>query len=138
MLLLDEILVCDERGLRAAIDIGPEKMFCDDQGAPGWTGLEWMAQAAGAWLGARQLARGQAVDVGFLLGTRHYRAPAFFAPGRVHADTTVCLQDEASGMAVIDAVLRAADSAALLASARIKLFQPDDVGLFLDPSALSR
>ena len=48
-------------------------------GVPAWVGLEYMAQAVGAYSGALGLARGGAPMPGMLLGTREYAAavPAF-------------------------------------------------------------
>lgn len=135
MLLLDEILHYDTNLLRAAIDVRPGRPFCDEQGAPGWVGLEWLAQAAGAWVGARQLDSGDKVRIGFLLGTRRYTGPEKFKPGRIIAETSVVLFDPASGMAVLDGTLLASNASAdhgTLASARIKLYQPPDVAKFLD------
>lgn len=136
MLLLDEILVCDETGLKAAVDVDPQKLFCDAHGAPGWVAIEWMAQAAGAWLGARQRLHDKPVDIGFLLGTRHYQGPARFRPGRMHIEALDCMHDPASGLAVIDTAVREAMSDTLLASARLKFAQPADMERFFKDQSI--
>ncbi len=136
MLLLDEILSCGEHGLIAAVDVWPEKMFCDAHGAPGWVAIEWMAQAAGAWLGAHQRRHDKSVDIGFLLGTRHYQGPARFELGRVHVEALDCMHDPASGLAVIDTAVRAATTDTLLASARLKFAQPTDMERFFEDQSI--
>lgn len=132
MLLLDEILRYDRQSLCAAVKVCPGKPFCDEQGAPGWIGLEWMAQTAGAWAGARQLDAGQRVAIGFLLGTRRYQGPARFGLGRWYANVRRTLFDESAGIAVMDAALsKSRDGDAPTATSRIKLFQPPDVDGFV-------
>lgn len=133
MLFLDEILDYDDHSLRAGIDVHSDKPFCAATGAPGWVGLEWLAQTAGAWVGAQQRDHGQSVELGFLLGTRCYRGPYHFPPGRVIAESLVVLYDEESGIAAMDGVVRSADDYDnILATSRIKLYQPHDVAAFLE------
>lgn len=131
MLLLDDILHYDSGGLCAAVHVRPEKLFCDERGVPGWIGLEWMAQTAGAWAGAQQLDSGESVDIGFLLGTRRYRGPDRFAPGTWYTVVNVVLFDEEAGIAVMDATVSSSPTGGNPdASSRIKLFQPPDVAGF--------
>lgn len=139
MLLLDEILEYDAQSLNAIVEVRPGKAFCDESGAPGWVGLEWMAQTAGAWFGAHQLDNGEQVNIGFLLGTRHYRGPEHFPLGRIHAHAQVVLFDPASGIAAMDCLLRSSASninqrvdETILASARVKLYQPQNTAKILD------
>jgi predicted hotdog family 3-hydroxylacyl-ACP dehydratase len=132
MLLLDEILRYEAQGLCAAVRVRPEKLFCDERGAFGWVGLEWMAQAAGAWAGAQQLDSGERVDIGFLLGTRCYRGPDRFAPGTWYATVDVVLFDGEAGMAVMDATVSSSPTGDTpCASSRIKVFQPPDAADFI-------
>lgn len=138
MLLLDDILHYDSEGLCAAVHVRPEKLFCDEGGAPGWAGLEWMAQAAGAWAGAQQLDSGQRVNIGFLLGTRRYRGPDRFAPGTWYAFVESVLFDWDSGIAVMDATLGSSPAVdEPCASSRIKLFQPPDFDTFIQTQGMA-
>lgn len=132
MLLLDEIVRYDRQGLCASLRVHADAPFCDAQGAPGWLGLEWMAQAGGAWVGTQQHDWGERVDIGFLLGTRRYRGPARFAPGRWYVLVDLLLFDPAERIVAMDAVLSASpDGERPCASSRIKLFQPADVDDFI-------
>lgn len=132
MLLLDDILHYDSGGLCAAVHVRPGKLFCDERGAPGWAGMEWMAQAAGAWAGAKQLDSGGSVDIGFLLGTRRYQGPDRFAPGTWYTVVEVVLFDEEAGMAVVDATVSSSPAGGNPdAISQIKLFQPPDATDFI-------
>ena len=55
------------------------RLFFDGGGVPAYVGLEWMAQACGAHVGALARDAGIPVRVGFLLGTREFtiHAPRF-------------------------------------------------------------
>lgn len=139
MLLLDDILHYDSGGLCAAVYVRPEKLFCDERGAPGWAGLEWMAQTAGAWAGAQQLDSGGRVDIGFLLGTRRYRGPDRFAPGTWYTVVEVVLCDEEAGMAVMDATVGSSPAGGNPdATSRIKLFRPSDAAGFIQSQHATR
>lgn len=74
MLLLDKASGMDGEWFTARVRIRPGIPFFADGGVPAWVGLEYMAQAVGAYSGAMGLARGGAPKPGMLLGTRDYRA----------------------------------------------------------------
>jgi len=75
MLLLDRL-----------VDVGPGFALCEWQvlesnsftvpgfGIPAYVGIEYMAQCIAVYAGARARVRGLSPPLGFLLGTRHYRA----------------------------------------------------------------
>lgn len=79
MLLLDEAAGLDGEWFVAKVRIRPGIPFHAEGGVPAWVGLEYMAQAVGAYSGALGLAKGGAPRPGMLLGTREYAAaaPAF-------------------------------------------------------------
>lgn len=72
MCLLDDVREIGEEHLCASIRPGQDDLFADDAGIPGWTGLEWMAQAIAAWSGHVARSGGSKPHLGFLLGTRRY------------------------------------------------------------------
>lgn len=72
MCLLEEVCEIGEQHLCASIRPSRDDLFADHAGIPGWTGLEWMAQAIAAWSGHIARREGNKPRLGFLLGTRRY------------------------------------------------------------------
>ena len=88
MCLLDRILAVDDAGLRAGVMPGADDLFATAAGVPGWTGLEWLAQAVAAWAGWHAAARGEPPAIGFLIGTRRFEtAREHLATGRSYQVT---------------------------------------------------
>lgn len=81
MRLLDRAVEGDTEGLVAEVTIREDCLFHEADGVGGWVGIEFMAQAIGAWAGWQQRLRGQPLKVGYLLGTRRYECsrPTFKA-----------------------------------------------------------
>src|SRR5688572_26717078 len=72
MVLLDRVICADEESLSAEVSIRSDSLFCTAEGVGAWVGLEYMAQAVAAYAGYVAHLRGEAVKIGFLLGTRRY------------------------------------------------------------------
>ncbi|HWW72935.1 MAG TPA: hotdog family protein [Duganella sp.] len=135
MALLERVVSADEDNLCAEVRIHAGSVLATAQGVGSWVGIEYMAQAIAAhagWLAGR---RGDAVKVGFLLGSRKYEASVpYFALGsvlRVHVHRV--LQAE-NGLGAFDCRIEPADAtagAASLATATVTVFQPDNVNQFL-------
>lgn len=134
MLLLDRLLAADKDSAVAEVTVPQGGLFAHDAGMPSWVGMEYMAQTVAAWAGWNALQRGQAVKIGFLLGSRKYEAAqAFFAAGtrltvRVHCD----LMGD-NGLGMFDCRIHAEDGTEL-ASARISVFEPGDGSAYISPS----
>ena len=73
MLLLDRIVSVDAESVCAEVRIRKDSLFCVDGGVGAWVGLEYIAQAIAVYAGFRAALRGEAVKVGFLLGTQTLR-----------------------------------------------------------------
>ena len=89
MLLIDDILACDESGIETRLVVRPG-LFTDAAGAlPAWIGVELMAQSVAAFAGCQARRRGEAPALGFLLGTRQFACdvPAFPAGGDAAGST---------------------------------------------------
>lgn len=133
MILLDEVIDCDDATLTAVVSIGPSSLFLEGDGVPGHVGIEYMAQACGAFAGAEALRRGEAVRIGFLLGTRRYimHAPRFGLGERLTVLVTLGYRDES--MATFDGRIDIAGK--LAAEARLTVYQPqlavEDIGFDL-------
>lgn len=130
VILLDEVLRFDTESLQARATVPAHSPFHTDDGTlPNWVGLEFMAQAVAAWAGCQARTAGQAVALGFLLGTRRYECsiPHFPAGMTLIVAVTSSLQD-ASGMGVFECRLSSANTE--LASARLNVYRPRDTNTF--------
>jgi predicted hotdog family 3-hydroxylacyl-ACP dehydratase len=126
MILLDEVVACDDTSLVAVVSIRPTTLFLEDEGVPGYIGIEYMAQACGAFAGAEALRNGQAVRIGFLLGTRRYIMPVpwFRLGDRLSVSVSLGYRDQS--MATFDGRIDVAGK--LAAEGRLTVYQPlDDV-----------
>jgi len=127
MLLLDEALSYDAEGAVAAVTIRPDHPFAGPDGVPAHVGIEFMAQTCGVWAGAEARREGGAVRLGFLLGTRRYRAarPFFRFGERLEITARLVFRDQ--GMGVFDCRIGGAGGE-MLAEAQLSVYQPEDVG----------
>jgi predicted hotdog family 3-hydroxylacyl-ACP dehydratase len=125
MVLLDRVISAEEESLCAEVSIRPNSLFCTAEGVGAWVGLEYMAQAIGAYAGYIAYLRGEAVKIGFLLGTRRYECNRpFFTVGtclQIHVKRV--FQSE-NGMGSFEC--RIADGASQLASVTLTVYQPAD------------
>jgi predicted hotdog family 3-hydroxylacyl-ACP dehydratase len=129
MILLDTIDELEAERIVCTKTLRAEGMFQDADGSlPTWVGVELMAQSIAAWAGCRARADQQPVQLGFLLGTRHYTCNAdAFPPGsclRIEAERS--FHDE-HGMAVFDCRI---DAAGIRAEARLNVYRPPDADAF--------
>ncbi|MYN18468.1 3-hydroxylacyl-ACP dehydratase [Rugamonas sp. FT107W] len=132
MVLLDRVLSADEDNLCAEVRIHAGSMLAGEEGVGAWVGIEYMAQAIAAHAGWLALQRGEAVKVGFLLGSRKYACGVpLFATGSVllvHVHRV--LQGE-NGLGAFDCRIDVAGGASAVATATVTVFQPDNVNQFL-------
>jgi predicted hotdog family 3-hydroxylacyl-ACP dehydratase len=75
MILIDEIVAREPGSITVAVTVRPQALFFQPgRGMPVHVVLEWMAQACAAYGGADARDAGGTPRVGFLLGTRDFRA----------------------------------------------------------------
>jgi predicted hotdog family 3-hydroxylacyl-ACP dehydratase len=74
MILLDEVVDEAPETLAASVTIRAGAAFVTELGAPAHVGIEYMAQACGAWVGLAARRAGNEPALGYLLGTRRFRA----------------------------------------------------------------
>jgi predicted hotdog family 3-hydroxylacyl-ACP dehydratase len=97
--------------LDCLVETGPERTLCEWQvtdaaaflvagrGVPSYIGVEHMAQCIAVHAGARARARGLEPPLGFLLGTRHYRAHVeYFCIGHTYRAACRELIHDENGM----------------------------------------
>ncbi|HEY7217979.1 MAG TPA: hotdog family protein [Candidatus Binatia bacterium] len=133
MVLLDRVISADEDNLCAEVTIRPGSLFYSDGGVGAWVGLEYMAQAIGAYAGYRARLRGEPIKIGFLLGTRRYesRRP-FFPNGAVLQIRIKRALESENGLASFDCHI-AGDNGEI-ASASVTVFQPANDKAVFDES----
>ncbi|HEY0490518.1 MAG TPA: hotdog family protein [Telluria sp.] len=134
MVLLDRVLAADDETLCAEVTIRPGSVFCDGSGVGSWVGMEYMAQAVAAHAGYLALQRGEAVKVGFLLGTRRYETsrPAFAVGSVLHVHVRRALQGD-NGLGAFECRIEDA-AGGVAASATVTVFEPENVDEFLQRS----
>lgn len=132
MILIDEVIARAPERLIAAFEVRADSLFFRaPHGIAAHVAIEWMAQACAAFGGARALDEGRAVDIGFLLGTRDFRAEVeWFSEGeRLYVSAGLEFQDEE--MANFRCLTSREPDGAAVASARLNVYQPRDVQAFL-------
>ncbi|MBM3117124.1 hotdog family protein [Jeongeupia naejangsanensis] len=130
MVLLDRVVSAAPNTLTAVTTIRADSPFCDGLAVGGWVGVEYMAQTIAALAGFEARSRGDAVKVGFLVGTRRYDCdqPAF----RIGQTLTVTVVREFqadNGVAVMDC--RIDIDGGPVARAQISAYQPDNLDEYL-------
>lgn len=123
MILLDRIELFEDDRIVCVKTLRVGGMFQDADGnLPAWAGVELMAQSIAAWAGCRARAERRPVQLGFLLGTRHYRCNVDLFPAgqclRIEAERT--FHDE-HGMAVFSCRI---DAPNVHAEARLNVCRP--------------
>lgn len=130
MLLLDTLREAGAEHAVATVRIPRDGMFNQPQGVPAWVTVEYMAQTVAAWAGWCALERGDAVKVGFLLGTRKLQVMQPFLPAG--ASLTVRVQCElmaGNGLGMFDCSVMLAGQ--VIAQAKISVFEPEDGKAYL-------
>lgn len=133
MILIDQVLSFDEEQVHTRVTVQPGGLFNRDDGSlPAWVGIELMAQSVAAYAGCRARQKGEAVELGFLLGTRKYECNVEHFPAG--AELTIhglrSLEDD-NGMGVFECHLT---GDGILASARLNVFRPPQAANYLDES----
>jgi len=134
MLLLDRVLAFDAESASAECTPRRDAWYADTNGdMPAWIGIELMAQTVAAQIGLHKRSAGEPPKHGVLLGTRRYAAtrPAF-AAGEALLIRAVLAYRDASGLGAYDCSILA--GGAEIASATLKIFEPDDFKTFQQAS----
>lgn len=130
MVLLDKVLEVGENHIVTGLEVREDGLFSNpEREVPAWVGIEYMAQTVAAYSGYWRRCHGEAVQLGFLLGTRHYECSAGSfpcgAPLRVFAEK---LMEGANGMSVFDCRI---EGEGISASAKLNVLLPKDAEQFL-------
>jgi predicted hotdog family 3-hydroxylacyl-ACP dehydratase len=134
MILIDEVLGFGDEEIRTRISVKSGGLFNRPDGSlPAWVGVELMAQSVAAYAGCQARVKGEAVELGFLLGTRKFECNVeHFPVGSeliIHAQRS--LQDD-SGMGVFECHL---SGPGIEASARLNVYRPPQSASYLAEGA---
>jgi predicted hotdog family 3-hydroxylacyl-ACP dehydratase len=122
-ILLHEIAAWDDEAVVARVRITDAVAYWTDQGVPSFVGLEYMAQACGAWAGCRARSRGEPARIGFLLGSRDYEATVPYFKRDEVLTITARLDFQDGKVGSFNCTIESNGTAA--ATARITVYQPD-------------
>lgn len=130
MVLIDQVIQANDEFVVVELTVRDDGLFSDsDHTVPAWVGLEYMAQAVAAYSGYHRKLKGQAIELGFLLGTRFYECSAdHFKCGdrlTVRAEKII---EAANDMVVFDCHLTGQQ---MTAQAKLNLLMPSDAQRFL-------
>ncbi len=132
MILIDEIVARQAGSIVALVTIRPDGLFFQpDRGVPSHIALEWMAQACAAFGGSEALDDGGAVKIGFLLGTRDFRATrTWFAEGeRLYVRALLEYRDDE--LANFACEVAASLEGLSLARASLNVYHPHDASALI-------
>ena len=134
MLLLDRVIAFEGDTTQSEYVPRPDAWYANAQGhMPAWIGIELMAQTVAAHVGLLKHDDGKAPKQGALLGTRRYKArQAVFTAGQVLCIKSTMVYRDASGLGAYDCSIWAQDQE--IASATLKVFEPDDFQTFIEAS----
>lgn len=134
MLLLDRLLHADSESCVAEYVPQANCWYSTADGdMPAWIGIELMAQTIAAYVGLHKHASGLPPKQGVLLGTRSYKAMVpYYAEGiTLHIEARVSFRDE-SGLGAFECTIcRAGKSEEVLATATLKVYEPEDFDAFM-------
>jgi len=140
MRLIDKLLAFDENSASVSVAINEHCEFfqTEQQGVPSYVGIEYMAQCIAANAGANEVASGNSIKLGFLLGTRKYQpSVSYFKCGEVLTITATRLMQDASGLSVFDClIIENSEPNTVLAQAKVNVYQPVDAHAYLQETAL--
>jgi predicted hotdog family 3-hydroxylacyl-ACP dehydratase len=135
MILIDEVVGWTEDRVMTRLTVRRDAAFAQDAGIPAHVALEWMAQSCGALVGIRALAEQRPVGVGFILGTRDFRATLrWFRFGDVVTVTAASTFNDGE-MAQFDCRLERESETC--ATARLTVFRPRDLAAMLASQGLA-
>lgn len=129
MSLLSRIVAYGEEWLTAEVHISEDSTFFDTDGVPAWIGMEYMAQAVGAYSGLQECLKGEKPKLGFLLGTRKYNSTVTKFPNNVVL--TIKVEREMQGDNGLSAFQCSITAGSVIAEAGLNVYQPDNAEEFL-------
>ena len=132
MILIDQILSFDDEQIHTRLTVKPGLFSRPDGSLPAWVGIELMAQSVAAYAGCHARQKGNAVELGFLLGSRKFECNVEHFPAgtelTIHGIRS--LEDD-NGMGVFECHITAPG---IHATARLNVFRPPQAAQYLHES----
>ncbi|NOS73007.1 MAG: 3-hydroxylacyl-ACP dehydratase [Methyloglobulus sp.] len=99
MVLLNRVVEFDGNNLVAEMTVRNDSLFGNEKEVPAWVGIEYMAQAIGAYAGIKSKLAGEPIKLGYLLGTRRFSSnvASFVAGTELTINVKVIIQDDKLG-----------------------------------------
>jgi predicted hotdog family 3-hydroxylacyl-ACP dehydratase len=134
MSLLDQVVYADAERITVQVKLHQHSMFVQENRIGAWVGVEYMAQAIAAHAGYLAHQQGQAVKIGFLLGSRSYQTDvSYFELGStLHIHAECALIGENGLGAFICRIEDVSTDRKELAHATITVFQPHNAEDFIE------
>ena len=132
MILINELIEYDEfKGLCKVVINNKSNFFCkQNQAVPSYVALEYMAQTIAAYANANRLDQNLDMTIGFLVSSRKFKV--FVPQFELNSELTIEVEQlylENGGLAAFDCKVE--QNGALVAQAKINIFQPNDPNSFL-------
>jgi predicted hotdog family 3-hydroxylacyl-ACP dehydratase len=128
MILVDRIIALSAEEVITEVSISETSPFFNGQGVGAWVGMEYMAQTIGVLGGYLSSLQGDAIKIGFLLGTRRYEAHcALFKVGMVLRVKAQLELQASNGLWSFACVIEEGKTQQLLAKANLKVYQPESL-----------
>jgi len=127
MQFLDELVRYDAEQIVVAVTISEAtEFYIPGIGVPAWVGIEYMAQAVGAFSGIEDVQLGRKPQIGLLLGSRRYHCDVteFVLGTRLEVSAQLLLRDD-SNLVVFNCEIHVAGKR--IARADLKAIRPEDV-----------
>jgi len=121
MVFLDRIIAADANSLTAELIVRGDGLL-GDKAVPAWAGIEYMAQTIAAYAGLIAKQQGEAIKLGFLVGTRRYysNVAEFSVGSTLTVRVEKIMQDETLG--VFDCYIQSMGGLEVLA--KLNVYQP--------------
>ncbi len=133
MILIDEVVSRGPKNIVATVTIRTTDLFFQPaRGTPSHVALEWMAQACAAFGGSEAIDEGGAVRIGFLLGTRDFRATRSWFTEGTRLFVRAHLEYHDNEIANFTCAVAESPEGPALATASLNVFHPQDAGALID------
>jgi predicted hotdog family 3-hydroxylacyl-ACP dehydratase len=131
MILLTRMVESTATTAACEVDIRPETQFCDGESVAAYVGIEYMAQAIGAFSGFQCRRNGQPIEVGFLISVPEYRSyhPSFKVGQTLRVEVTHAWGE--NQVARFQCTIKDAQNGKLLQQAELSVFKPESLDTML-------
>lgn len=133
MILIDDVISHNDEMIETSLTINEDTPFMFDGKVPCYVAVEYMAQSIAAYSGIIAREKGEAVRIGFLLGTRKLEllSDGFLIGEQLNIEAKALYND--GEMASFDCVTKKGGK--IVAKARLSVYQPSNDNLKMETKA---